>query len=307
MRRSYLCITIIGGFAYLFSIYGDELPSNKTCSAKEHTQSLFDLHCPLKDDPQLQTNNENRRNWKIHNCRLRRPLPSNYDSSAVVSFLEVYELERYLQSLLTLENEEEVGNDTSSSLPQFNCVLVNFFDPNCPFSSEFAPSYRRLARLFPELHLLAVDVSRTIGSFSSLFKLGFEYGLVGTPTLVLLKDAKLAARLEAWEPINLTVAVDFVLKHTDLTLNADAGHQLEDEDAPTNTHTGAKNLQLAASVVFSVLCIVYMICQSNRAQLLWRTLRRDWHEMQEGHQGVEEEEEPEGRQQQLGNEPIPVR
>jgi len=54
--------------------------------------------------------------------------------------------------LLNLLNFEK--NDSIS-----DCVLVLFFAPWCPFCAKMAPNYNALARVFPQLEVLAVDAA----------------------------------------------------------------------------------------------------------------------------------------------------
>lgn len=54
--------------------------------------------------------------------------------------------------LLNLLNFEK--NDT-----ECDCVVVLFFAPWCPFCAQMAPNYNALARVFPQLEVVAVDAA----------------------------------------------------------------------------------------------------------------------------------------------------
>ena len=53
----------------------------------------------------------------------------------------------------------EILNLSKSQSPQSQCVLVMFYAPWCHFCAATAPHYNALARVFPQLDVLAVDTS----------------------------------------------------------------------------------------------------------------------------------------------------
>ena len=58
-----------------------------------------------------------------------------------------------------------------------------FYAEWCPFSADAAPHFNALARLFPDVRLLAVDTSASFG-------LNTQYGVMALPTLVLFHNAR---------------------------------------------------------------------------------------------------------------------
>ena len=74
-------------------------------------------------------------------CKPRKFIPQNI----TVEILNNSEL----LSFLALKQEGYIGR----------CIVVLFYTPYCVFSARIAPQYNALARLFPNLFILAVDAS----------------------------------------------------------------------------------------------------------------------------------------------------
>ena len=85
-------------------------------------------------------------------------------------------------ALISVLNDQSNTNVTNRTTPAI-CSLVLFYAPWCPFSARAAPHYNALARLYPDLVLMAVDASRH-HTFTT------QFGVLALPTILLFHNAK---------------------------------------------------------------------------------------------------------------------
>lgn len=100
-------------------------------------------------------------------------------------------------------------NVTTRQVPG-NCLAVLFYSPSCPFSCMAAPHFNALPRFFPDLKMVAVDAMkhRSINA---------QFGIVGTPTLMLFHNGRPAAKFNETSEYGLEIFSNFIAKHTGMT------------------------------------------------------------------------------------------
>lgn len=88
-----------------------------------------------------------------------------------------------------------------------HCIIVLFYSPSCPFSCMAAPHFNALPRFFPHIKMVAVDAMK-YHSFNA------QFGIVGTPTLMLFHSGRPAAKLNDTSGYGLEFFANFITKHT---------------------------------------------------------------------------------------------
>ena len=116
-------------------------------------------------------------------------LPCN-ESSSIVSYVP--------ESSLMKEMNKTSG-----------CGLVLFYSPYCRFSINILPPYKALARVFPQLAVLAVKIT----SYSSSC---IQFGAVGTPTVMLFFNSRPIQKMPV-TLTNITAMAGYIANITDLT------------------------------------------------------------------------------------------
>ena len=116
-------------------------------------------------------------------------LPCN-ESSSTVDYV--------LESALIKEMNKTTG-----------CGLVLFYSPYCRFSVNILPAYKGLARVFPQLAVLAVKITPYSSSC-------IQFGAVGTPTVMLFFNSRPIQKMPV-TLTNITAMAGYVVNITDLT------------------------------------------------------------------------------------------
>jgi hypothetical protein len=88
------------------------------------------------------------------------PRPPHPDCSR--ANLTLNDSESRQTNVVQLINGTRLTQMLSESL-EFDCFLVLFYVPWCPFSARLAPIYNALPRAFPNLDILAFDISKSFG------------------------------------------------------------------------------------------------------------------------------------------------
>ncbi|CAK5046543.1 unnamed protein product [Meloidogyne enterolobii] len=92
------------------------------------------------------------------------------------------------------------------------CLLSFFFSPDCIFSSKVADSFYQIARFYPKLRVVAVDVSKGGKEMESLIA---QYGIASTPVLAIWQDG--LPRLRLYEDYSkLHTLINVIRLQTDL-------------------------------------------------------------------------------------------
>ena len=179
-------------------------------------------------------------------------------------------------SFLAKLNEQSNNNVTNRTTPAV-CSLVLFYASWCPFSAKAAPHYNALARLFPDLVLLAVDASHH-HSFTT------QFGVLALPTILLFHNAKNVVKYNhsSFEVDNFTT---FVTTFTSIepygelvVTEADYLGPMPTEEVPES------DIYLVIAWIFIVICAVSKILKSRFCKNLIESLMNNWIEAEIQHE-----------------------
>lgn len=173
-------------------------------------------------------------------------------------------------------------NVTNRSMPA-ECHLVMFYASWCPFSAQAAPHYNALARLYPDISLLAVDSSE--GSSTGI---NTHFGILAIPTLILFHNTKPISKFNHTDYI-LDNFLEFVDTFTHSKVAAsDLVVTAEDRQGPMPTRAVAvPDYYLLLAWLFTILCAVGYFAKSSYCQLIIESVRNNWREAEIQHEHID--------------------
>jgi hypothetical protein len=140
-------IEIVGDSKHLFS--DEDFEKKEVVLLRENNQSNS------SQVPSVQSNDDtNKTNAPKRKNQSTNPNQSDCLNSNLTVFRE--------KNTVQLVNGSRLSSLLSESEAN-QCFLVLFYVPWCPFSTRLAPIYNALPKAFPNLDLLAFDVSKSIG------------------------------------------------------------------------------------------------------------------------------------------------
>ena len=157
------------------------------------------------------------------------------------------------------------------------CALVLFYAPWCPFSAKAGPHYNALARLYPDLVLIAVDASRH-HSFTT------QFGVLALPTILLFHNAKNFVKFNQsdFEVDNFTT---FVTTFTGIEPFGDIIVKEADWMGPMPTEMVPEtDIYLHISWIFILICALGYFGKSPFCQNLMESFRNNWREAEIQHE-----------------------
>lgn len=165
-----------------------------------------------------------------------------------------------LLSILSFDNNNTEGD----------CVLVLFFVPYCRFCAAMAPSFNALARVYPQLNIIAVDAAQ----FSNL---NAKFGTVSVPNILLFHQSRAVVRFNSTEK-SFTNLVSFVKNSTGFEPNITVTVTSEDLSGPLQSVAmETTDYMLLVSWLFVIFCSGFMFVQSslgqqwiNKVNMLWQ-------------------------------------
>lgn len=165
-----------------------------------------------------------------------------------------------LLSILSFDNNNTEGD----------CVLVLFFVPYCRFCAAMAPSFNALARVYPQLNIIAVDAAQ----FSNL---NAKFGTVSVPNILLFHQSRAVVRFNSTEK-SFTNLVSFVKNSTGFEPNITVTVTSEDLSGPLpSVAMETTDYMLLVSWLFVIFCSGFMFVQSslgqqwiNKVNMLWQ-------------------------------------
>ncbi|XP_061191278.1 thioredoxin domain-containing protein 15-like [Saccostrea echinata] len=168
-----------------------------------------------------------------------------------------------LLSILSFDKNETEGD----------CVLVLFFVPYCRFCSDMAPSFNALARVYPQLNIIAVDAAQ----FSNL---NAKFGTVSVPNILLFHQSRAMMRFNSTEK-SFANLVSFVKNATGFEPNTTVTVLPQDFAGPLQSvATETTDYMLIVSWMFVVSCSAFMFVQSNLGQQWINKVKILWQEHQ---------------------------
>lgn len=165
-----------------------------------------------------------------------------------------------LLSILSFDNNNTEGD----------CVLVLFFVPYCRFCAAMAPSFNAIARVYPQLNIIAVDAAQ----FSNL---NAKFGTVSVPNILLFHQSRAVVRFNSTEK-SFTNLVSFVKNSTGFEPNITVTVTSEDLSGPLlSVASETTDYMLLVSWLFVIFCSGFMFVQSsfgqqwiNKVNMLWQ-------------------------------------
>lgn len=179
-------------------------------------------------------------------------------------------------SFLAKLNEQSNNNVTNRTMPAV-CSLVLFYASWCPFSAKAAPHYNALARLYPDLVLLAVDASHH-HSFTT------QFGVLALPTILLFHNAKNVVKYNhsSFEVDNFTT---FVTTFTSIEPLGELVVTEADYLGPMPTEVVPESdIYLLIAWIFILICAVSKILKSRFCKSLIESLMNNWIEAEIQHE-----------------------
>ncbi|KAK3091543.1 hypothetical protein FSP39_020644 [Pinctada imbricata] len=159
-------------------------------------------------------------------------------------------------------------NETTS-----DCVLVLFYAPYCHFCARIGPSYNALARVFPQLEIVAVDAAQ----FSNL---NAKFGTVSVPNIILFHQSRSAVRFNQTDK-SFNNLIEFVKNSTGLNPNMTVNITEEDQIGPLpSVPVESTDYLLWLAWVFVVMCSTFMFIHSQKGQQWINKVKILWQEHQ---------------------------
>lgn len=170
-------------------------------------------------------------------------------------------------SLLARQIDSNVTNRTQPA----QCSLTFFYASWCPFSAAAAPHFKGLARLFPDIQMLAVDTHTHYG-------INTQFGIMSLPTIFLFHNSKPIAKFNGSE-FNITYFADYVTIYTTMepygnvtTIDADYEGPLSELPIPVTDY------YLYMAWTFIIVIILSRIFVSSWCKRLIESVRNTWRE-----------------------------
>ncbi|XP_041364499.1 thioredoxin domain-containing protein 15-like [Gigantopelta aegis] len=238
-----------------------EKDKNET-SDSQHTPNILSLVLPGNTTAENTSNNNDSKNGTDGNKKFKfQCLGKNLTANAT-SRPPVVEIVNgtVLIEMLTFNKNYTVSD----------CVLVLFYAPWCHFCAKTAPHYNAMARAFPQLEVLAVDVAQ----FSNL---NARFGTVAVPNIMLFHISKSAVRFNHTER-NFNTFIQFMKNVTGLDANSTVNVTESDYLGPVpSVPTTDTDYLLWLAWIFVIGCSGWMFVHShygqqsiNRVRVLWQ-------------------------------------
>ncbi|XP_044739648.1 uncharacterized protein LOC123301002 [Chrysoperla carnea] len=172
-------------------------------------------------------------------------------------------------------------NITTKDTPA-NCNMVFFYGVSCPFSGAATAQYTALARIFPNIKMVAID-AMTHHIFNA------QNGIVGVPTLMLFHNGRAVAKYNESE-YKIDLLVKFIGKHTigivDPDVDTTKYYVTSDDFRGPLSHLPEyqRDYCLGLSWIFICLCTVYFFSQSKWWKWIVETIQNTWRESEAQHE-----------------------
>jgi len=173
------------------------------------------------------------------------------------------------QTLIYGEHNASVTNRSLSA----TCSVTLFYAPWCDFSTAAAPHYNALARVFPQLRFYAVDSSEN-------HALNTQFGVMALPSILLFHNSR---------PIFKYNFTDYTLASFSQFINILTGLEPEtvtepeerDYEGPVpSSPVRTTDFYLVAAALFTLICALWQLSNSEKVQLAVDGLRNLWREVE---------------------------
>jgi thiol-disulfide isomerase/thioredoxin len=173
-------------------------------------------------------------------------------------------------TFLHVLNGQHNSNVTNRTTPA-QCSFGLFYASWCPFSAKAAPHFNGLARLFPDVKMLAVDTGMYHG-------INTQFGIIALPTLVLFHNSKPVAKYNLTE-----LEVEPFIKYLNLFTGLEPYGPVALKDAdyegpvPTTAVPGT-NYYIYIAWIFTILCAIFFFGKSSYCRRMIEAIRNTWRE-----------------------------
>lgn len=184
-----------------------------------------------------------------------------------------------LMKLLILEpgpTNRSINHKEGRLLPG-TCVIVLFYARWCIFSSQAAPHFNALPRLFPHIKAVAIDAIK-YQHFNA------QYGIVGVPTLMLVYNGKPVAKFND-TLYTLDSFARFITCITNLKPDGSLYLTSLDFAGPvSSTPSNETDYCLILAWVFIAVCALHFTLQSRWWQQFVELVQNTWRESNAQHE-----------------------
>ncbi|XP_003743697.1 thioredoxin domain-containing protein 15 [Galendromus occidentalis] len=159
------------------------------------------------------------------------------------------------------------------------CTLLIFYSPHCMFSVRSSPYLNGIARYYLNLSVVAIQINESS-------TLSMKYGIIATPTVLLLHNHRAIAKLNHTN-VSLEALGNFIEKHTGLPLVENM--TLTDLDylgpLPTKVVERADWI-LFSAWVFTIWSLLWFLLRSSYALRAYTWFATTWKEAREAEQAA---------------------
>lgn len=220
-------------------------------------------------------------NMSLKNSSLHKTNNLNCLTDKIYGSVELVNATR-LMELLILEPgpSNRTRNDQNGRQQPGTCVLVLFYARWCVFSSQAAPHFNALARLFPHIKCVAIDAIRH-QSFNA------QYGIVGVPTLMLVHNGKPIAKFNG-TVYKLELFARLIMHFTVFYPSSFLLVTSADFSGPVpSTPSNETDYCLVLSWIFIAACALYFTSKSRWWQQFIELVQNTWRESNAQHEHVD--------------------
>ncbi|RWS02370.1 thioredoxin domain-containing protein 15-like protein, partial [Dinothrombium tinctorium] len=182
---------------------------------------------------------------------------------------------KLVNSTKLLESLKSHSNNSKSE-----CIIVMFYYSWCPFSAKAAVAFNALPRLYPEIHMFAIDayVHNSIN---------MRFGLVGIPSFLFFHGGKVVGKYNDSDP-SIEGFISFIHKITGLQTSSEPMITEEDKLGPVPTIPEQRlDYVLIISFLFITLSISYLIGKTTIFQRMIENVRNTWREAEAQHEHLD--------------------
>lgn len=160
------------------------------------------------------------------------------------------------------------------------CVLVLFYAPWCQFCAAAAPHYNALARLYPTIHVIAINAIK-------YHNLNTRYGTVAVPNVLLFHNGRAITKYNE-TMYTLDKFSKFVIKYTGLDPVGAVNVTSADFEGPLPSEPlHETDYILWVSWLFIIFCCVLGFTKSPLWHYILESVRNNWLEAEAQHEHEE--------------------
>lgn len=159
------------------------------------------------------------------------------------------------------------------------CTLLIFYSPYCMFSVRSAPYLNGIARYYTNVSVIAIQINESS-------TLSMKYGIIATPTVLLLHNHRAIAKLNHTN-VSLDALGSFIEKHTGLPVVENMTLSEIDHEGPLPTKLAEKaNWILFSAWAFTIWSLLWFVLRSSYALRAYTWLATTWKEAREAEQAA---------------------